>query len=424
MLQVYDLGMRIARRAILSFSRLRRKDSPAKLSRFANGQRHILKTVEENVKELDHSRPTIWIHASSLGEFGISRPIIKVLKENFDCNIVMTFFSPTGYEAVSKNHPNIDKVFYLPFDTDKNARRFLDAVKPDCAVFMVSEYWHSYLYKLKVRGIPAFLVSAVIRDNSPFFKWYGDLYRKSISYFKRVFVLDGRSKENLESLGITNSVINGDPLFDNVNVVASTPWHDEKVERFANGKQIFIAGSIHNDQDLEIIAQLVNKHTDIKFIIAPHEIDNETLNRLRELIDGNITFYSQCDKNNDLGDCQVLVIDFVGALAYLYRYASWAYVGGGFTKLLHSIIEPAAYGMPVAFGPNIQRKAIAKEMIEHGVGTSIRNFKELDRWFCQLKSNPYELKAVSEKAAKYVTNNTGATPRVVKSIGDVIWAKK
>lgn len=424
MLQIYDLGMRIARRAILSFSKLKPKDSPAKLSRFANGQRHILKTVENGVKNLDRSRPTVWFHASSLGEFGISRPIIKALKENYDCNIVITFFSPTGYEAVSKNHPNIDKVFYLPFDTAKNARRFLDAVKPDCAVFMVSEYWHSYLYQLKERGIPAFLVSAVIRDNSPFFKWYGDLYRKSISYFKRVFVLDKRSKENLESIRITNSVINGDPLFDNVSIVASTPWHDEKVERFADGKQIFLAGSLHNDQDLEMVTQLVNKHKDVKFIIAPHEIDSVTLNRLQELIDGNVKFYSQCDDETDFNDCQVLVIDFVGALAYLYRYASWAYVGGGFTKLLHSIIEPAVYGMPVAFGPNIHRKAIAKEMIANGVGKSVRNFKELDQWFSEMRSDSQLLKSISEKASEYVINNTGATPRVVKSIGEVIWAKK
>ncbi len=423
MLQIYDFGMRIARRAILSFSKLKSEESPAKFSRFAKGQQHLIETIENGVKNLDRSLPTVWIHASSLGEFGISRPIIKALKEKYGCNIVMTFFSPTGYEAVSKNHPDIDCVFYLPFDTSKNAKRFLDAVQPDCAVFMVSEYWHTYLYQLKKRGIPTFLVSAVIRDDSAFFKWYGDLYRKSISYFKQVFVLDKRSKENLLKLNITNAVVNGDPLFDNVRVVASTPWKDELVERFKGDRKIFLAGSIHNDEDLEMISHLVNTHKDIRFIIVPHETRKETLRNIESAIEGNVKFYTECEKDTDFTDTQVLVIDFVGALAYLYRYATWAYVGGGFTKLLHSIIEPAVYGMPVAFGPNIHRKAIAREMIDLGIGKSVSTFPELDAWFRSLKQSPEKLKEISDLAADYVIKNTGSTPRVVAKIGEVLCSK-
>lgn len=423
MLYIYDFGMRIARRAILSFSKLKSKESPAKFVRFANGQRHVMETVEKGAAKLDRSRPTVWIHASSLGEFGISRPIIKALKEKYDCNIVMTFFSPTGYEAVSKNHPGIDCVFYLPFDTSKNASRFLDAVKPSCAVFMVSEYWHTYLYQLKKRNIPAFLVSAVIRDDSPFFKWYGNLYRKSISYFKQVFVLDNRSKSNLSKLHIDNATVNGDPLFDNVSVVAATQWKDELIERFAGDNPIFLAGSIHDDKDLEIIAQLVNTHKDVRFIIVPHETGKETLQHIESSIEGNVRFYTQCNQTTDFNDSRVLVIDFVGALAYIYRYASWAYVGGGFTKLLHSIIEPAVYGMPVAFGPNIHRKAIAREMIDLGIGKSVSDFHELDKWFRELKDSPEKLKSISEKAAEYVVKNTGSTPRVVAKIGEVICSK-
>ncbi|MDE6860206.1 MAG: 3-deoxy-D-manno-octulosonic acid transferase [Duncaniella sp.] len=424
MIQIYDFGMRIGRRAILSLSKIKPKDSPAKLSRFARGQRHAIEMVESGVTGLERSRPTVWIHASSLGEFGIARPIIKALGENCRCNIVMTFFSPTGYEAVSANHPGIDRVFYLPFDTSKNARRFLDAVKPDCAVFMVSEYWHTYLYQLHKRDIPTFLVSAVIRDDAAFFKWYGNLYRKSISYFKRIFVLDDKSRRNLNKLGIENVAVNGDPLFDNVKVVASTPWKDELVERFIGDEKIFLAGSIHNDTDLEMVTRLANAHKDTKFIIVPHETRKETLRHIELSLDTKPKFYTECDNDTKFGDTQVLVIDLVGALAYLYRYASWAYVGGGFTKLLHSIIEPAVYGIPVAFGPNIHRKVTARQMIDLGIGTALSSFEELDTWFSELKSDPEKCERIAKTAAEYVITNTGATPRVVSKIKEVICEKE
>lgn len=416
--------MRIGRRTILSLSKMKSEDSPAKLSRFARGQSHAIEMVEEGVKSLDRSRPTVWIHASSLGEFGIARPIIKALNENCRCNIVMTFFSPTGYEAVSANHPGIEQVFYLPFDTSKNANRFLDAVRPDCAVFMVSEYWHTYLHQLHKRAIPSFLVSAVIRDDSAFFKWYGNLYRKSISYFKKIFVLDDKSKANLNKIGIENVTVNGDPLFDNVKVVAATPWKDELVERFIGNEKVFLAGSIHNDEDLEMVTRLANTHKDTKFIIVPHETRKETLRRIETALDSKPKFYTECQKNADFKDTQVLVIDFVGALAYLYRYASWAYVGGGFTKLLHSIIEPAVYGIPVAFGPNIHRKVTAGQMIELGIGVSLSTFEELNAWFTELKNSPEKCERIAEKTAEYVITNTGATPRVVSKINEVLCAKK
>lgn len=424
MLQIYDIGMRIGRRAILWYSKMKPSDSPAKLSRFAHGQTDAIEMVEAGVKDLDRTLPTVWFHASSLGEFGIARPIIKSLRDTVKCNIVITFFSPTGYEAVSKNHPGIDKVFYLPFDTKRNATRFLDAVHPDCAVFMVSEYWHTYLNLLHKRGIPTLLVSAIIRDNSPFFKWYGDLYRKSIGYFKKIFVLDEKSTSNLKKLGIESGEVNGDPLFDNVTVVASTPWKDDIVDRFAKNEKIFLAGSIHNDEDLDMIARLVNEHKDTKFIIVPHETRKETLDRIASMLDIAPKYYTQCDRNEDFSDTQSLVIDFVGALAYMYRHATWAYVGGGFTKLLHSIIEPAVYGIPVSFGPNTHRKIITGQMFESGIGCSISTYDELNKWFIGLKDSPEKYESVAAKAAEYVKKNTGATNRVVSQIKEVLCSKK
>lgn len=418
MLHIYDFGMRIGRRALLAAAGAARCDAPTKFLRFARGQKTATADAEEAVNDLDRSRPTVWIHAASLGEFGIARPIIRLLRKSCDCNIVVTFFSPSGYEALkARPAEEIDRVLYLPFDTRPNVRRFLDAVRPDCAVFMVSEYWHTYLSELKRRKIPAILVSAVIRRESPFLKWYGKLYRKSIACFKEIFVLDTASKDRLKEIGISQVTVNGDPLFDNVTMVAATPWEDKIIERFTSGRKIFIAGSIHNDEDLRMVSRLANRHRDTRFIIVPHEVRPSTLQDIQAALEGKSCLYSECQPDGDFGDdTQVLIIDFVGALAYIYRYATWAYVGGGFTKLLHSLVEPAVYGLPVAFGPNIQRKVITRQMVELGIGCVTADFDQLDRWFCGLKDNPQALREIAQKSGFYVCENAGATERVVNKI--------
>lgn len=425
MLEIYDIGMRLGRRALLAIAGTVRGEKPSKFIRFAHGQKTAIEEASTILSGLDRSRPTVWVHAASLGEFGIARPIIGQLKEICDCNIVLTFFSPTGYEALSKKYPaGVDAVLYLPFDTSGNVRRFLDILRPDCAVFMVSEYWHGYLHELHRRGIPTYLVSSVIRESSPFFKWYGPLYRESISYFKDIFVLNDKSQELLKSIGIDNVTVNGDPLFDNVALVASTPWEDKIVENFTNGHKVFIAGSLHDDEDLNMVAMLANKHRDTRFIIVPHEIGDTIIGHLRESLDGKMKLYSQCAPDTDFSDTQTLVIDFVGALAYIYRYATWAYVGGGFTKLLHSIIEPAVYGLPVAFGPNVKRKVAANQMIDLGIGQVTATPEELDQWFEDLKESPDKLSRIAEKAACYVNKNAGATCRVVNKIRENLCARK
>lgn len=424
MLEIYDLGMRLGRRALLTIAGTVRGEKPSKFIRFARGQKQALREAEKILGNLDRTRPTVWIHAASLGEFGIARPIINLLKENCDCNVVLTFFSPTGYEALRNKLPaGVDAVLYLPFDTSANVNRFLDLLRPDCAVFMVSEYWHCYLNELHRRGIPAYLVSSVIRKDSAFFKWYGNLYRKSIGCFKEIFVLNDESRKLLESLGINNVTVNGDPLFDNVTLVASTPWNDKIVEKFTHDRKVFIAGSLHDDEDLEMVTQLANRHRDTRFIIVPHEISPSILRHLEEKLEGKTLFYSKCDKHTDFKDAQVLVIDFVGALAYIYRYATWAYVGGGFTKLLHSVIEPAVYGLPVAFGPNVKRKVVTREMMELGIGSITATPKELDQWFSSLKDDEAKLREIAEKAAFYVSKNAGATRRVVNKIKEELCAK-
>lgn len=424
MLEIYDLGMRIGRRALLAFAGAARGEAPSKFARFAKGQKGAVRELHEAAAGLDRKRPTVWLHAASLGEFGIARPIVSMLKDSCDCNIIVTFFSPTGYEALhAKPCESVDRVLYLPFDTSGNVRKFLDIIKPDCAVFMVSEYWHSYLNELHRRGIPTYLVSSVIREDGPFFKWYGNLYRKSIGCFKEIFVLNDGSRQLLNRLGIENVTVNGDPLFDNVTLVASTPWKDKIIGHFTHGHKVFIAGSIHDDEDLKMIAELANRHRDVRFMIVPHEIRPSTLRHIEESLEGKVRFYTQCDSSTSFKDTQVLVVDFVGALAYIYRYATWAYVGGGFTKLLHSIIEPAVYGLPVAFGPNVNRKVVTRQMIDLGIGHVVSTPDELDKWFSGLKDNPEALREIADKAAVYVSRNVGATRRVVNRIMEDICAK-
>lgn len=408
--------MRLARRLTIGVSAFVPGKSTAKIMRFVRGQRSAVSNVIEGMSEIDRSKPTVWLHAASLGEFGIARPIITAIKSRIECNIVVTFISPTGYEAVSRKPGCIDRVFYLPLDTKANVTAFLDAVRPDCAVFMVSEYWPNYLHQLKKRGIPTFLVSAIIRDDSPFFRWYGNIYRESLSAYSKIFTLDGNSVRNLQRLGCDKASVNGDPLFDNAALVASTPWSDAKIERFVDNTPVFLAGSIHHDRDLEMVTELANRHPDTRFIIVPHEISEDTIKDIEEKVKGKCVRYTRCDESTDMSHTQVMIVDFVGALAYLYRYASWAYVGGGFTRLLHSVIEPAVYGIPVSFGPNIKRKITPTEMVRIGIGQVVHDIEELDMWFKMLKSDKARTQYIAKRAGKYVKQNTGATPRVVQQI--------
>ena len=425
MLKAYDILMRVARRLAMTVAPAESRRPGGETMRYLRGQRHAVEAVRKGMKGIDRSRPTVWLHAASLGEFGIARPIISQLRKAVDCNIVVTFFSPTGYEAVSRNRGDIDRVFYLPFDTRDNAEAFLDAVQPACAVFMVSEYWHNYLSLLAERGVPTLLVSAIIRNDGPFFRpVYGKLYRDSLHTFSRVFTLDENSVENIKRLGLVNGEVSGDPLFDNVSLVAATPWRDEVVERFKGRERIFLAGSIHNDEDLEMITELANRHPHTRFIIVPHEISEPTMRAIEERVNGGCMRRSQCSTSTCFDNVQALIIDSVGSLAYLYRYATWAYVGGGFTKLLHSVIEPAVYGIPVAFGPNIRRKVTPREMIELGIGHKVEDTDDLDLWFKGLKGNENRLKYIAKRAAAYVSRNCGSTARVVDEITRLICEKK
>lgn len=383
----------------------------SKFKKFIEGQNNLLANIQNEIP--DSITNVIWIHASSLGEYGVARPIIKKLKEEKGYTIIVTFFSPTGYEALEHHHPNVDHVFYLPLDTSKNVYAFLDIIRPQKAIFIISEYWLNYLSELKKREIPTYLISAIIKDNAPFFKWYGNMFKKSLNTFTHFMVLNKKSESNLNKLGYFNVSLTGDPLFDNAIAVASTPWKDDIIEGFAGQRDLFIAGSISDKKDIDLICSLANKFRDIHFVIIPHEITEEMLNQIKCNLDGNTMYYSECDADTDFSSTQILIVDCLGVLAYLYRYGKWAYVGGGFTPYLHSIIEATVYGLPVAFGPMIHRKVTPHQLIELGIGNIVRSASDIQKWFETIKDNPDKIKEIKDIALNYTQNNSGATSVIV-----------
>ena len=390
---------------------------------FAKAQQGLIKRVR---KEMDYPRqgPTIWFHAASLGEYQVARPLISRLKKMGPCTIVMTFFSPSGYRALENSHPEIDHLFYLPLDTAHNARAFIDAVSPDKAVFIISEYWPNILQELKFQAIPTYLVSAIIREDSQFFRWYGRTYRRALSAFSRIFVLNESSRFNLRMLGYTDVSLSGDPLFDNASLVAATPWTDETIERFKDGRQLFVAGSISDDKDLEIVSRLVRENPETKFLLVPHDINESTLRQLDSAIGQPVLRYSSAVADTDLAQQRIMVLDTVGRLAFVYRYATWAYVGGGFTPLLHSVIEATVYGVPVSFGPMIHRKVTPLQMIERGIGTMVSTPDEAARWLAGLKDNPEALAKIKADSLRYVEENLGAAHELIQVISNGLWQKK
>lgn len=424
-LGLYDIAMRAGRGVITAFGRLHPDRNASKFKRFCHGQLTATEDADAAMSRLPLGLPTVWVHCASLGEYGIARPIIAGLHRRRACNVVLTFFSPTGYEALHRRidageKVDADAVLYMPLDTRKNACRFLDKAKPTCALFMVSEFWHNYLDELHRRGIPTMLVSAIIRRDSAMMRTYGKIYRHSARCFSRIFALDEASVKRLRQSGVTTASVNGDPLFDNAVIVAATPWHCDAMERFAAGREVFIAGSLHHDADLDLIAGLAEKHPELPMIIVPHEITPDILDAIDRRITGRTMRLSAIDDETDMTGVRGIVVDNVGQLAYLYRLGRWAYVGGGFTRLLHSVIEPVVYGLPVAFGPNIGRKVTPAQLIAEGIGARVTDAGELTAWFESLNGDTARIKSIADAAKKYVERNSGATARVVDAVVDTI----
>lgn len=394
-----------------------------KFPEFVKGRIALVRRIAEEMRSDESGYPVVWFHASSLGEYAIARPLISRIKAHDNATVVLTFFSPSGYRALKDNHPGIDHLFYLPLDTRDNVRGFLEAVRPSVAVFMVSEYWPNMLEELKFRNVPTYLVSAIIRNDSVFFRWYGKIFRRSLSSYTRFFVLDRNSLVNLRMLGCTNVTLSGDPLFDNAMLVANTPWSSAALDRFCTGDcPVFVAGSVSDSKDIALVAKAVSDHPSMRCIIVPHDVSDRTLEKIRKSLDCGSVLYSELERNGGETAERIVIVDCVGKLAYIYRYATMAYVGGGFTPLLHSVIEATVYGVPVSFGPRIERKVTPQQMIELGIGAMVRTPQELSAWIDSL--TPDKLSEIKKAAFEYVKSNLGATDEIIKTIENSLWQKK
>ena len=389
----------------------------SKMRLFMKGQRAWRKNLVQQLPPAN-GRLTYWFHAASLGEFAVIRPVINQLTATMNVRVVLTFFSSTGYEALKRRTDihNIDYIGYLPLDTPGNVRRFLNAIEPDRAIFAISEYWINYLRELRRRNIPTYLISALITNHAPFFKWWGKPYRDILKCYTRIAVLTEQSRKLLDKLGYHDAIVTGDPLFDNACVAAATPWRDEVIERFAGDSELFIAGSISDEKDLALCVSVARAHPELKCVFVPHEITSHHITPIEAALPNATIKRSQCTATTDFTGKQVLIIDRIGELAYLYRYGTMAYIGGGFTPKLHSIIEATVYGLPTSFGPEIHRKATAQELIRLDIGTMVETTEQINRWIDNLTGDQKQLEQIKQKACRYTEQNSGATDKIVRLI--------
>jgi 3-deoxy-D-manno-octulosonic-acid transferase len=356
----------------------------------------------------------VWVHCASLGEFEQGRPVIEKIKAaDPGTRILLTFFSPSGYE-IRKNYPLADYVCYLPADTPANASRFIDYVKPVYAVFIKYEFWNNYISNLSRYNIPVYLVSGIFRKEQLFFRWYGAFFRKLLSRFTHIFVQNSESVELLKSIGITDVTLAGDTRFDRVSEIAANAKDIPLIEKFRGNEKLLVAGSSWRG-DEEIIAQYINRYPEkMKWIFAPHEIDNENIERIEKLFRIRSVRYSNFEK--DSGESRILIIDNIGMLSSLYRYAHIAEIGGGFSKGIHNILEAAAWSIPVAFGPNYHKFKEAEEMIGCGGAKSFSNYSEFEAVIGSWLEDDLKYRNDALSAGKYVKKHTGSTDLIIKKI--------
>ena len=392
------------------------------------GEHVAFDKIRGNVVDGDR---VVWVHAASLGEFEQARPLIEKLKrENPEYKIVLTFFSPSGYE-VRKNYAGADVICYLPLDTVGNARRFVELVKPEKVVFVKYEFWLNYLRELRCRGVETYIISAIFRPNQVFFKWYGGLFREGLKAFKTLFVQNEESKELLKGIGVENVVVAGDTRFDRVVDVVVAAKRLEIVESFVGMRNeecgmrngVLVVGSSWGP-DEELLAEYINSRAGrVKMIIAPHEVREERIKELTERLTCRYALYTQITDNglqsadnfqlSTLNSYDVLVINTIGLLSSIYQYGQVAYIGGGFGVGIHNTLEAAAWGIPVVFGPNYKKFKEACELIECGAARSIETkeecFAALDEFF-ERNAEP------ANAATEYVSSHVGATNLIYKNI--------
>jgi 3-deoxy-D-manno-octulosonic-acid transferase len=381
-----------------------------KARKWIEGRKEIFKRLSETIIPGER---ILWFHASSLGEFEQGRPVIEAIRElKPEYKILLTFFSPSGYE-LRKNYPYADYVFYLPLDTKKNAIRFIDIVRPEKVFFIKYEFWYNFLTQLKEEAIPTYIFSALFRPSQIFFKPWGGWYLKAISTYEHIFVQNQESFNILHQYGFKTVSISGDTRLDRVGQIADAAPRLTKLELFCGDQKAIIAGSTWKE-DEDLFIPYVNKcPSNLKFVIAPHEVNPQSLERIAGALEKPYAFYSTAT-NEELIKAEILIVDGYGYLVSVYRYGMLAYVGGGFTSGIHSILEPAVFGLPVLFGPDFHKFQEAHDMLKLGAAFLINDYADLESRIDTLRSIPEKLTTAANIARSYVNNNRGASKEIVK----------
>lgn len=364
---------------------------------------------------------SIWFHFASLGEFEQGRPVLEQMRTlNPNSKIVITFFSPSGYE-VRKNTPLADAVYYLPLDTRKNAVEFIETINPRLAIFTKYEYWYHFFNQLHQRNIPLYIISGIFRPDQVFFKWFGGLHRRMLGFVSYFFVQDEPSKQLLQNIGVNNVMVSGDTRFDRVWANAQQPKPIAVIEDFKNGKKIFIAGSTW-PADEKLVSALVRAYPQWKFIFAPHEISEEKIKNLIELLPkSSVIRYSQIAASAPhLSTYQTLIIDNIGLLSSLYQCGDIAFIGGGFGVGIHNTLEAAAFGLPVIFGPNYSKFKEAHDLVDLKAGFSITDEAELKAVVHKLIDDDVFYAEANKKISAYVKEHTGATETIISYINSTV----
>ena len=367
-----------------------------------------------------NTSPVIWVHCASLGEFEQGRPVIERLTALYpNHKILLTFFSPSGYE-VQNNYAHADFIYYLPIDSYVKAKLFLQITKPSLILFIKYEFWFYYLSEAKKQQIPLLLVSAIFRKDQPFFKWYGAFHRKMLACFTHIFTQDKGSTNLLEHIGLYNHSVSGDTRFDRVLAIATNFEPISEIETFCKDHKVVVAGSTWLE-DEEELNHYANTHPAIRFIIAPHNIDKDRLAECSQLFKHSILYseFSALMKNNSSIPISIntIIIDNIGMLSRLYKYATITFVGGAFGgDGVHNVLEAAVYGKPVVFGPVFDKYLEAIELLELGGAFSVEDALELDKLFDKLLNTHEFYTIVAESAQQYVQKKAGATDSIIKFI--------
>ena len=419
---LYSAGIRIAALA-----------NP-KAKKWLGGRRQIFSAINDKL-EIGHSElakkiqsgpdgllpiancPLVWMHCASLGEFEQGRPLIEALKKDTTVKILLTFFSPSGYE-VMKGYKGADYIFYLPMDNIFSAKKFIDAVNPSLVLWVKYEYWFYYLQELKRRNIPVLLVSGIFRKSQPFFKWYGGIWKKMLQNFDHLFVQNEASEKLLQTIGINQNVtVSGDTRFDRVIEIAKQQLDDDIIKAFCQNQKVIVAGSTWEDDEIILAAYGDETNHDQKIIIVPHELDKEHLDMVKKMFKKSVC-YTDVQNNpsliNSISNYNTLIIDTVGMLSRLYNYGHVNYIGGGFTNDgIHNILEAAVWGKPIIIGENYEKYFEAVDLVECAAAESISDVNELKEVMGNWLTDEIAYHESANAAKQYVYAKAGAAKKIL-----------